>query len=611
MKENINVLLIGGVVLMIFCVMVLASPTSVSGYSYGYGYGDDYEKDCVENSNFFCSDIEAPELVEVSFSPSEVDTSLGDQEITMTVRVTDNYSGFGHCYINLRSVNDNSEEISFGGVDDMEIIGDNATDVIVTRTVILPQGSATGDWEMSRISLMDGFFNYVVMDGDDIEDVFGENAVVVTNGPIENEEERECIDWDGDGWGWDGEKGCKVGDDNDNSDDGDEDELVCYDHDGDGWGWDGEKGCKVTDDLEEVTMQVTAFEMSPAIIDTTNEDQIITATFTVEDHRGLDGFILGIDADGDNLDADDIRFDESIGEALIDGDKYNGTYKTTVTLEKGSIAGEWRVDWFELEDVVGNEVKITREYLEDQFGDDVATVMNVATESDTEAPQVTSFDMTPLTIDTSSKNQEVTITVTVIDQQSGVDKVEALIRAENDNEWDEQRYFEDFELISGDKFNGTYRAIEIISMGNDMGDWHVERLDVGDELRNRRYLENDDLEEQFGDGVATILNTNEDVDDELVCYDHDGDGWGWDGEKGCEVEDGNDDSDNSDDEDEDELVCYDHDGDGWGWDGEKGCKADSGSVDDENDDDDEDVLECIDWDGDGWGWDGEKGCKVD
>jgi hypothetical protein len=29
------------------------------------------------------------------------------------------------------------------------------------------------------------------------------------------EEERECVDWDGDGWGWDGEKGCKMPD-NDN-----------------------------------------------------------------------------------------------------------------------------------------------------------------------------------------------------------------------------------------------------------------------------------------------------------------------------------------------------------------------------------------------------------
>jgi len=49
-----------------------------------------------------------------------------------------------------------------------------------------------------------------------------------------------------------------------------------------------------------------------------------------------------------------------------------------------------------------------------------------------------------------------------------------------------------------------------------------------------------------------------------------------------------------------ELECYDWDGDGWGWDGEKGCQVEAV----------EEVLECYDWDGDGWGWDGEKGCRV-
>jgi hypothetical protein len=31
--------------------------------------------------------------------------------------------------------------------------------------------------------------------------------------PDNNEETTatsECVDWDGDGWGWDGEKGCKM-----------------------------------------------------------------------------------------------------------------------------------------------------------------------------------------------------------------------------------------------------------------------------------------------------------------------------------------------------------------------------------------------------------------
>jgi hypothetical protein len=44
-----------------------------------------------------------------------------------------------------------------------------------------------------------------------------------------------CVDNDGDGWGWDGERICRVTADN------------CYDSDpiGDGWGWDGVSSCRV------------------------------------------------------------------------------------------------------------------------------------------------------------------------------------------------------------------------------------------------------------------------------------------------------------------------------------------------------------------------------
>jgi hypothetical protein len=79
----------------------------------------------------------------------------------------------------------------------------------------------------------------------------------------------ECVDWDGDGWGWDGEKGCKMSEEvtlkapttsNKKAEevrDGinltntlpaiipQETTKQCIDTDGDGWGWDGEKGCRV------------------------------------------------------------------------------------------------------------------------------------------------------------------------------------------------------------------------------------------------------------------------------------------------------------------------------------------------------------------------------
>lgn len=49
---------------------------------------------------------------------------------------------------------------------------------------------------------------------------------------LRNINSSECVDSDGDGWGWNGQKSCRV-------------EAECIDSDGDGWGWDGSKSCKV------------------------------------------------------------------------------------------------------------------------------------------------------------------------------------------------------------------------------------------------------------------------------------------------------------------------------------------------------------------------------
>ncbi len=140
------------------------------------------------------------------------------------------------------------------------------------------------------------------------------------------------------------------------------------------------------------------------------------------------------------------------------------------------------------------------------------------------------------------------------------------------------------------------------------------------------------------------------------CIDTDGNGWGWDGEKGCKVEAeavsdreqciadggvyntelGKCFEDLGEQEESEAGECIDTDGNGWGWDGEKGCKvvaeelsdreqciADGGlyntelqkcfttESEQEQEEEESEVGECIDTDGNGWGWDGEKGCQVE
>ncbi len=72
------------------------------------------------------------------------------------------------------------------------------------------------------------------------------NVSVTTRVPDEDSSCPPESDIDGDGWGWDGQKGCRVG--GEVEDDGFGISENCppeSDPDGDGWGWDGQKGCRV------------------------------------------------------------------------------------------------------------------------------------------------------------------------------------------------------------------------------------------------------------------------------------------------------------------------------------------------------------------------------
>ena len=59
-----------------------------------------------------------------------------------------------------------------------------------------------------------------------------------------------CVDDNGDGWGWDGVQSCQVGSDSSNNRGGStgSGSSNCIDDNGDGWGWDGVQSCRVGSD---------------------------------------------------------------------------------------------------------------------------------------------------------------------------------------------------------------------------------------------------------------------------------------------------------------------------------------------------------------------------
>jgi len=75
--------------------------------------------------------------------------------------------------------------------------------------------------------------------------------------PLIQSSENECIDEDGDGWGWNGTATCQPHSDAAISQIGaqveqESDTLPCVDTDGDGWGWDGSASCMVEQGATEM-----------------------------------------------------------------------------------------------------------------------------------------------------------------------------------------------------------------------------------------------------------------------------------------------------------------------------------------------------------------------
>ena len=91
-------------------------------------------------------------------------------------------------------------------------------------------------WENNRSCKVEGIVPVIGACVDVDGDGYGWNGVATCDLHPTPDPESVCIDSDGDGWGWDGSMSCRVG------------PLVeseCIDSDGDGWGWNGVGSCLI------------------------------------------------------------------------------------------------------------------------------------------------------------------------------------------------------------------------------------------------------------------------------------------------------------------------------------------------------------------------------
>jgi hypothetical protein len=166
-------------------------------------------------------DIIPPQLLEFDFSPKSIDTSSSSQQVTFTLRLTDNLSGV--VAATFPFVSPSGQQYRFAGVyEDARISGD-ALDGIYRCAMEFPQYSEAGTWHLSYLWMYDTVGNGRSLSNQDLINLGfptqiengGERQVSVL--AVADEEYIDCYDdwwdpWDQDQWKSEMVKAVELGD---------------------------------------------------------------------------------------------------------------------------------------------------------------------------------------------------------------------------------------------------------------------------------------------------------------------------------------------------------------------------------------------------------------
>ena len=121
------------------------------------------------------SDTTPPVLESLSFTSTSVDTTSGPQNVTVTVRLTDDLSGTGNSLF-VRFFTPSGSNEAFAFFNDATRISGNALDGIYESTATFPQFTESGVWTIGDIFLVDVAGNSATFDPAD----FGPDTINVT-----------------------------------------------------------------------------------------------------------------------------------------------------------------------------------------------------------------------------------------------------------------------------------------------------------------------------------------------------------------------------------------------------------------------------------------------
>ncbi|WP_460733707.1 hypothetical protein, partial [Nocardioides ginkgobilobae] len=146
---------------------------------------------------------------------------------------------------------------------------------------------------------------------------------------------------------------------------------------------------------------VSNFDFTPKTIDVSTGEQQITVSVRLTDATGAEAPFIVVSSNSTTQSAGFGRMTQTSGNAT------DGTYTRTVTIPTTAAPGTWDVTLYPTEDTLGNSDSTFRDH------PTKLTVTNGA--ADSAPPVVSNFDFTPKTIDVSTGEQQITVSVRLTD----------------------------------------------------------------------------------------------------------------------------------------------------------------------------------------------------
>ena len=123
------------------------------------------------------SDTSAPKITSFSLFPKVINTEEKNQEVTVTVSLTDDLAGVGNAYIRLIPESGSTQSRA---VYVIRVAGDNLNG-IYKGTLKFPAGSKKGIWSVTGSRLRDILLNRVYTNKSRLESLFGVGSASITN----------------------------------------------------------------------------------------------------------------------------------------------------------------------------------------------------------------------------------------------------------------------------------------------------------------------------------------------------------------------------------------------------------------------------------------------